>query len=88
MQPKSEKFESLFPVLVLNREFGPVGLNDDLVAAKEHLTVLVAEREKLEMRVDLLNRKHLDPDLLHERALEVLNYGRPDEYIVIYPSDQ
>jgi cell division protein FtsB len=63
-------------------------LNDDLAAAKEHLTVLVAERETLEMRVGLLNRKHLDPDLLHERALEVLNYGYPDEYIVIYPSDQ
>ena len=63
-------------------------LNDDLTVAKAHLTVLKAEREKLEKRVNLLNRKHLDPDLLHERALEVLNFGHPDEYIVIRPDGE
>ena len=59
-------------------------LNDDLTAAQTHLADLVAERVGA---VNLLNRKHLDPDLLHERALEVLNYGHADEYIVIHPDD-
>jgi cell division protein FtsB len=63
-------------------------LNDDLTVAKAHLAELTVERRTLEKRVNLLNRKHLDPDLLHERALELLNYGHPDEYIVIDPNRQ
>jgi cell division protein FtsB len=28
---------------------------------------------------------HLDPDMLEEQARLILNYGRPDEYLVIWP---
>lgn len=62
-------------------------LSDDLVAAKAEHAALVAKREQLEARVNLLRREHLDPDMLKERALSVLNYAEPDEYIIMLPKE-
>ena len=58
-------------------------LSEDLAAAKKEHAALVARRMELERRVNLLRRDHLDPDLLEERALKVLNYLRPDEFVIM-----
>ncbi len=46
---------------------------------------LAAQRNELERRVFLMRPDNLDPDMLEERARAVLNYGRPDEFVVLSP---
>ena len=41
------------------------------------------EREALERRVKLLYPESLDPDMLDESARRLLNYGRPDEIVIL-----
>ena len=62
-------------------------LKQELVQAEGTEARLLAERQELAHRVSLLRPDHLDPDLLEERARVILNYGRPDEYIVLLPSE-
>jgi cell division protein FtsB len=45
------------------------------------------ERARLEHRVSLLRREHLDPDLLEERAQATLNYGAASDHIIFLPPD-
>ena len=47
--------------------------------------VLAAERTRLEHRVQLLRPDSLDPDLLEERARDMLNYGSDDELLILLP---
>lgn len=54
-----------------------------VVAAKEALVLSENEREKLEKRVRLLNPGSLDPDMLEERALLMLNYGHADDLVIL-----
>lgn len=42
-----------------------------------------ARRRVLERRVMLLNPGSLDPDMLEERARLMLNYGFPDDIVII-----
>jgi len=46
-----------------------------------------AERARLEQRVSLLRREHLDPDLLEERAQALLNYGAANDYAIFLPPE-
>ena len=46
-----------------------------------------SERARLEHRVSLLRREHLDPDLLEERALATLNYGTESDHIIFLAPD-
>lgn len=48
---------------------------------------VAAERARLEHRVGLLRGAHLDPDLLEERALALLNYGAPGDHIIFLPPE-
>ena len=57
----------------------------DLAEAKATEMQLAAERATLEHRVGLLSPDHLDPDLLEERARILLNYGHPDDVIILLP---
>ncbi len=41
------------------------------------------ERRVLENRVRLLEPRSLDPDMLEERARVMLNYGYPDEIVIL-----
>ena len=41
------------------------------------------EREALERRVKLLHPESLDPDMLDESARRLLNYGRPEEIVIL-----
>ncbi|MCZ4282059.1 septum formation initiator family protein [Kiloniella laminariae] len=57
---------------------------------KQNLAVKTVEMQKvsedlsrLESRVALLRPDNLDPDLLEERAREVLNFGRENDYVIL-----
>ncbi len=41
-------------------------------------------RETLEHRVKLLYSESLDPDMLDESARRLLNYGRPEEIVILF----
>lgn len=46
---------------------------------------LAGQRARLEARVALLRPDSLDPDMLEERARILLNFGRPDEMVIMLP---
>ncbi|MGF1631145.1 MAG: septum formation initiator family protein [Kiloniellaceae bacterium] len=46
---------------------------------------VAGERARLEHRVSLLRREHLDPDLLEERAQAILNYGAANDHTIFLP---
>lgn len=62
-----------------------LSLRQDVRAAKAELQRTSAERAAAETRVALLRADHLDPDLLEERARILLNYGHPDDLIILLP---
>lgn len=62
-----------------------LSLKQDLAQVQIVQGDLRAQREELQGRVSLLRPDNLDPDLLEERARDVLNYGRENELILITP---
>jgi cell division protein FtsB len=58
-------------------------MQQDLEQAQAVQQELAAQRAELAHRVSLLRRDSLDPDMLEERAREVLNFTRPDEIVVL-----
>ena len=46
---------------------------------------MAAERRYLENKVRLLHPESLDPDMLDERARLMLNFGHPDELVILDP---
>ena len=60
-----------------------VQIGNDLERAEARLQVVAAEREELEHRVGLLDPKSLDPDMIDEQARRLLNYGHPDDRVII-----
>lgn len=52
------------------------------VALEHELQALQAEREALANRVERLDERNLDLDLLDERARRVLGRTRPDEVVI------
>jgi cell division protein FtsB len=62
-----------------------LAVKHELAQARATQSALAATRADLQRRVDLLGADGLDLDLLEERAHAVLNYGRPDELIILLP---
>ncbi len=57
---------------------------DQRIEAARGVSAETAERRRiLERRVRLLNPASLDPDMLEERARLMLNYGYPDDIVII-----
>ena len=54
----------------------------------KELELVRAERETLEKRVALLRPRSLDPDMLEERARNLLNYAHPNDVIILRESPQ
>ena len=52
--------------------------------ARDKNEILLAHRSVLENRVKLLHPAHLDPDMLEERARAMVNYGYPDDIVVLF----
>ena len=64
-----------------------IKLIQQLATAENIAKATAAERRYLENKVRLLHPKSLDPDMLDERARLMLNFGYPDELIIIEPSN-
>ena len=70
---------------------GPSGLlawseNSRLLAERKvELTQLDARRAELRNRVDLLDPRHADPDLVGELLRRDLNVAHPDEIVIARP---
>jgi cell division protein FtsB len=56
-----------------------------LKSAEATLDRVHGERKALDHRVALLGPDRLDLDLLDERAHVMLNFGRPDEVVILHP---
>ena len=71
--------------------FGPKGfqiMHDkeaELALANAELSLLKDEKAALERRVQLMDGRAIDRDLLEEEARRVLNRAHPDEVIVLMP---
>lgn len=59
-------------------------IDQQIGALSGELARLEVERVQWERRIDLLKSKGLDPDMLDERARELLDYVRPDELIFMF----
>ncbi|MET0250636.1 MAG: septum formation initiator family protein [Novosphingobium sp.] len=70
---------------------GPAGLmawrenSQALAERKAELARLSAQRDALRNRVDLLDPRHADPDLVGELLRGNLNVAHPDEIVVTRP---
>ncbi|MGH7042107.1 MAG: FtsB family cell division protein [Acetobacteraceae bacterium] len=56
-----------------------------LAQAQADLTKMQAREAGWERKVAALGADHLDPDLLNERAREMLNLSNPHDILVPYP---
>ena len=62
-------------------------LQGQVNAAQDNLSQLQKERQELDHRVQLMRPDSLDPDLLDEKSRELLNYSKPDEIVVLTPTE-
>ena len=58
-------------------------LNQKVENARGVLAGIEARRKALAHRVELLSPGSLDPDMLEERARLMLNYGFPDDTVIL-----
>jgi len=65
-----------------------VRLTQELRIGKEHLAAVSAERAELEHRVSHMRPDHVDPDLLDAQVRKTLDLVRPDEIVVMTPSER
>lgn len=60
-------------------------MNKEVQKAEQILAVLKTEEDALDRRVSLLRPDNLDPDMLEERARQMLNLGDSDDIIIVKP---
>ena len=60
-------------------------LQQQVNVAEDRLTQLQDRRHELEHRVQLMRPDSLDPDLLDEKARELLNYSKPGDVVILTP---
>ena len=58
-------------------------LDHEIAALAQQLERIKSERERWERRVALLKSDRIDPDMLDERARELLNYVDPHDITVM-----
>ena len=58
-------------------------LSQELAEAEAVAAAVASERAELSSKVDRLRSGSIDPDLLEERARALLNYGYPEEAVVL-----
>lgn len=63
-----------------------INLKSKVEQAEARYAEVHAERLDLEHRVALLRPDNLDPDMLEERARTVLDFVRPDEIVIMWPT--
>jgi cell division protein FtsB len=60
-----------------------LNLKHQIEARRAELSALERQRTELEHRVRLLHPETLDPDMLEERARIMLNFGYPEDIVII-----
>lgn len=60
-------------------------LNQEVSKAQAINVSLNTEKQKLEKRISLLNPQHLDPDMLDERARDMLGFAGENEVVILLP---
>ncbi len=58
-------------------------MKQQVAAARAQSADIAARRRALEARVRLLHPQSLDPDMLDEAARRMLDYGRPDDIVIL-----
>ncbi len=58
-------------------------LQVEMVELQSDLDTMRLERARLEQRIALLQSDNLDPDMLDQRAREILNLAHPNEIIIL-----
>lgn len=62
-------------------------LRQEIAKAQSEQQEVAAIRADLEQRVSLLRPDSLDPDMLEERARQMLGYGRKGEQVILLPDE-
>jgi cell division protein FtsB len=65
-----------------------VRLTQELRIAKEQAAAVTADRAELEHRVSHLRPGHIDPDLMDAQIRKTLDVLRPDEIVIVAPSEK
>ncbi|HYE00417.1 MAG TPA: septum formation initiator family protein [Alphaproteobacteria bacterium] len=60
-------------------------LQSEVAEAEAVLAQVRGEREAMERRASLLRPDNLDPDMLEERARQLLNHAHPDDLVILLP---
>lgn len=60
-------------------------LQGEIVTAETVLSQVKAERERMDRRAQLMRGDHLDPDMLDERARQMLNLSGQRDVIIALP---
>ncbi len=63
-------------------------LEDQVNVAQQNLSQLQQDHKELAHRVQLIRPGSMDPDLLDEKSREMLDYSKPNEIVVIAPTDK
>jgi cell division protein FtsB len=68
--------------LVAWREF-----RDRIAIMRVELAAVATERQAMAVRAGLLHPDSIDPDMLDEWARRLLNYGRPDDLVIMLKAE-
>src|ERR1700760_4995108 len=63
-----------------------LNVTQELSAAKGELATVTAQRDELAHRVAHMRNDHLDPDLLDTQVRKTLEFGSPDEIVIMQPT--
>jgi len=63
-------------------------LKNEVSTAEDNLSQLQKEHQDLDHRIQLIKPESLDPDLLDEESRKSLNYTKPNEIVILTPSEK
>lgn len=79
-------FQAYLGYSAISGQFGIAGRDEilaDIEVLEDRSAALQAEIDSYRHRVSLMNPRHLDPDIVIERARALLNMAHPDDVLVM-----
>lgn len=83
-------FQAYLGYSAISGQFGIAGRDEilaDIEVLEDRSAALQAEIDSYRHRVSLMNPRHLDPDIVIERARALLNMAHPDDILVMVNPD-
>lgn len=83
-------FQAYLGYSAISGQFGIAGRDEilaDIEVLEDRSAALQAEIDSYRHRVSLMNPRHLDPDIVIERARALLNMAHPDDVLVMVNPD-